>query len=80
MWKLLIDIPKPKYAEQYRFHFDATACIGCHCCEVACNEQNNNSADVKWRRVGETQSGIFPKCKKITLTQCHVITVLNLSV
>ena len=58
-----IDIPKPKVGEQYRFHFDATACIGCHCCEVACNEQNNNSADVKWRRVGETQSGIFPNVK-----------------
>ncbi len=58
-----IDIPKPKEGEQYRFHFDATACIGCHCCEVACNEQNNNSADVKWRRVGETQSGIFPNVK-----------------
>ena len=58
-----IDIAKPKAGEQYRFHFDATACIGCHCCEVACNEQNNNSADVKWRRVGETQSGIFPNVK-----------------
>ena len=58
-----IDIPKPKVGEQYRFHFDATACIGCHCCEVACNEQNNNSADVKWRRVAETQSGIFPNVK-----------------
>lgn len=58
-----IDIPKPKAGEQYRFHFDATACIGCHCCEVACNEQNNNSADVKWRRVAETQSGIFPNVK-----------------
>ena len=58
-----IEIPKPKEDEQYRFHFDATACIGCHCCEVACNEQNNNSADVKWRRVGETQSGIFPNVK-----------------
>ena len=56
-----IDIPKPKDGEQYRFHFDATACVGCHCCEVACNEQNNNPADIKWRRVGETQSGIFPK-------------------
>ena len=55
-----IDIPKPKEGEQYRFHFDATACVGCHCCEVACNEQNGNSADIKWRRVGETQSGIFP--------------------
>ena len=51
---------KPKVGEQYRFHFDATACVGCHCCEVACNEQNNNPSDVKWRRVGETQSGIFP--------------------
>ena len=58
-----IDIPKPKIGEQYRFHFDATACIGCHCCEVACNEQNNNSADIKWRRVGETQSGTFPNVK-----------------
>ena len=55
-----IDIEKPKEGEQYRFHFDATACVGCHCCEVACNEQNNNPSDVKWRRVGETQSGIFP--------------------
>lgn len=55
-----IYIPKPKEGEQYRFHFDATACVGCHCCEVACNEQNNNPSNIKWRRVGETQSGIFP--------------------
>ncbi len=55
-----IEIEKPKEDEQYRFHFDATACVGCHCCEVACNEQNNNEADIKWRRVGEMQSGTFP--------------------
>ena len=58
-----IDIPKPselKEGEQYRFHFDATACVGCRCCEVACNEQNNNPADVKWRRVGEMEGGEFP--------------------
>ena len=55
-----INIEKPKENEQYRFHFDATACVGCHCCEVACNEQNNNPSDVKWRRVGELQSGTFP--------------------
>ena len=55
-----IEIEKPKKGEQYRFHFDATACVGCHCCEVACNEQNNNPADTKWRRVGEMQSGTFP--------------------
>ena len=55
-----IDIPELKEGEQYRFHFDATACVGCHCCEVACNEQNNNSADIKWRRVGEMETGTFP--------------------
>ena len=55
-----IDIPKLKEGEQYRFHFDATACVGCRCCEVACNEQNNNPADTKWRRVGEMEGGEFP--------------------
>ncbi|WP_321777818.1 DmsC/YnfH family molybdoenzyme membrane anchor subunit [Sulfurimonas sp.] len=55
-----IDIPKLQEGEQYRFHFDATACIGCRCCEVACNEQNNNPADTKWRRVGEMEGGEFP--------------------
>jgi len=55
-----IDIPKLKEGEQYRFHFDAVACVGCRCCEVACNEQNNNPADIKWRRVGEMEGGEFP--------------------
>ncbi|MEA2029189.1 MAG: DmsC/YnfH family molybdoenzyme membrane anchor subunit [Campylobacterota bacterium] len=55
-----IDIPPLQEGEQYRFHFDATACVGCHCCEAACNEQNANPADVKWRRVGEMEGGEFP--------------------
>ena len=55
-----LDMPPLKEGEQYRFHFDATACVGCHCCEVACNEQNNNPADIKWRRVGEMEGGEFP--------------------
>ena len=55
-----IDIPKLRPGQQYRFHFDMTACVGCHCCEVACNEQNNNPSDVKWRRVGEMEAGEFP--------------------
>jgi Fe-S-cluster-containing dehydrogenase component/DMSO reductase anchor subunit len=60
-----IDIPKLKEGEQYRFHFDATACVGCHCCEAACNEQNGNSADVKWRRVGEMEGGVFPNVSSL---------------
>lgn len=55
-----IDIPPLGEGEQYRFHFDATKCIGCRCCEVACNEQNNNPSDIKWRRVGEMEGGSFP--------------------
>ncbi len=55
-----IDVPELKEGEQYRFHFDATACIGCHCCEAACNEQNGNDSDIKWRRVGEMEGGTFP--------------------
>ncbi len=60
-----IDIPKLKEGEQYRFHFDAVACVGCRCCEVACNEQNNNPADIKWRRVGEMEGGNFPAFTQI---------------
>ena len=55
-----IDIPELKEGEQYRFHFDATACVGCHCCEAACNELQNNPPEVKWRRVGEMEGGEFP--------------------
>jgi len=60
-----IDIPELKEGEQYRFHFDATACVGCHCCEAACNEQNNNSAEIKWRRVGEMETGVFPEVSQL---------------
>jgi Fe-S-cluster-containing dehydrogenase component/DMSO reductase anchor subunit len=60
-----IDIPKLKKGEQYRFHFDATACVGCHCCEAACNEQNGNNTDVKWRRVGELEGGVFPNASQL---------------
>ena len=60
-----IDLPELQEGENYRFHFDATACVGCHCCEVACNEQNNNPADIKWRRVGEMEGGIFPEVSQL---------------
>ena len=43
--------------EQYRFHFEMTKCIGYRSCEVACNEQNNTPADLRWRRIGEIEGG-----------------------
>ncbi len=65
--KLIPDRPLEE-GEQYRFHFDATKCIGCECCVVACNEQNNNPADVTWRRVGEIEAGKFPDTKRLYLS------------
>ena len=54
--------------EQYRFHFDMTKCIGCRSCEVACNEQNGNPADIKWRRVGELEGGSYPDTQRSYLS------------
>jgi formate dehydrogenase iron-sulfur subunit len=50
----------PESGEQYRFHVDLGACIGCKCCVVACNEQNGNPADINWRRVEEVEGGWYP--------------------
>jgi formate dehydrogenase iron-sulfur subunit len=50
--------------EQYRFHFNVTKCIGCRSCEVACNEQNGNPADILWRRIGEIEGGTYPDTQR----------------
>jgi DMSO reductase iron-sulfur subunit len=63
-----MELPTLDKGEQYRFHFDMTRCIGCRCCEVACNEQNGNGAEVTWRRVGEIEGGSFPHVKRFHLS------------
>lgn len=67
-----LTVPAPGPGEQYRFHFDMTRCIGCRCCEVACNEQNNNPTGVHWRRVGELEGGSYPR-----VTRLHVSMACN---
>jgi formate dehydrogenase iron-sulfur subunit len=66
--KCLIPTEPLKEGEQYRFHFDMSRCVGCNCCVVACNEQNNNPANVNWRRVGEIEGGTYPDTKKFHLS------------
>jgi DMSO reductase iron-sulfur subunit len=61
--KLIPDRPL-KDGEQYRFHFNVTKCIGCRSCEVACNEQNGNPADILWRRIGEIEGGTYPNTQR----------------
>ncbi len=63
-----MSLPTLLPGEQYRFHFDMTRCIGCRCCEVACNEQNGNPAEVTWRRVGEIEGGSYPHVKRFHLS------------
>lgn len=58
----------PGPGEQYRFHFDMAACIGCKCCVVACNEQNGNHAAVLWRRVGDIEGGRHPHVHRAHLS------------
>ncbi len=50
--------------EQYRFHFNMNKCIGCRSCEIACNEQNGNPADILWRRIGEIEGGTYPDTQR----------------
>jgi DMSO reductase iron-sulfur subunit len=45
-----------------------TKCIGCRSCEVACNEQNGNPADIQWRRIGEIEGGSWPLTSRFYLS------------
>lgn len=38
-------------AKQLAFYFDSSACTGCKACQIACQDKNNLSVDVIWRRV-----------------------------
>jgi formate dehydrogenase iron-sulfur subunit len=58
----------PLQGEQYRFHVDMGSCIGCKCCVVACNEQNDNPAAINWRRVAEVEGGWFPNTRRAYLS------------
>ncbi|MGI4829717.1 MAG: DmsC/YnfH family molybdoenzyme membrane anchor subunit, partial [Janthinobacterium lividum] len=64
----LIPSRKPAEGEQYRFHFNMTKCIGCRSCEVACNEQNGNPAEINWRRIGELEGGTWPNTQRSYLS------------
>ena len=38
-------------AKQLAFYFDASACIGCKTCQIACKDKNNNPLGTNFRRV-----------------------------
>jgi len=42
---------------QLAFYFDASACIGCKACDVACKEKNNLPSGIAWRQVFDYGGG-----------------------
>ncbi len=44
-------------AKQLGFYFDATACIGCRACQVACKDKNDLPVGQTWRQVVEVSGG-----------------------
>ncbi len=44
-------------AKQKAFYFDASACIGCKACQIACKDKHDLPLGVRWRRVFEYGGG-----------------------
>ena len=55
---------------QYGFYFDASRCIGCSACAVACKDWNDiqPGAQVVWRRVTSVESGKVPKVTLVNMS------------
>jgi NAD-dependent dihydropyrimidine dehydrogenase PreA subunit len=50
----------PNRNKQHVFFFTADNCIGCHACEAACSEKNNNPAHLAFHSVGYVEGGSYP--------------------
>jgi anaerobic dimethyl sulfoxide reductase subunit B len=44
-------------AKQYAFYFDASACMGCKTCQIACKDKNDSPVGINWRRVVQYGGG-----------------------
>ena len=58
----------PNRYKQHGFHFTADNCIGCHACEAACSEKNDNPAHIAFRSVGYIEGGTFPAFKRLNIS------------
>ncbi|BAS26232.1 DMSO/selenate family reductase complex B subunit [Limnochorda pilosa] len=46
---------------QKGFYFNATVCIGCKTCQIACKDKNDNPVGVLFRQVHTFEGGRFPR-------------------
>ncbi len=58
----------PNRNKQHAFHFTADNCIGCHACEAACSEKNDNPAHISFRSVGYVESGEYPDFRRMNIS------------
>ncbi len=58
----------PNRYKQHGFHFTADNCIGCHACEAACSEKNDNPAHIAFRSVGYVEGGTYPAYQRINIS------------
>ena len=71
----------PNRNKQHGFHFTADNCIGCHACEAACSEKNENPAHIAFRSVGYVEGGTYPDYKRLNISMasarlCRVVNCL----
>ena len=52
-----------KHANQSGFYFDATRCVDCHTCEVACSSATDVEPGIQKIKISQTWSGKFPNIK-----------------
>lgn len=58
----------PNRNKQHAFHFTADNCIGCHACEAACSEKNDNPPHISFRSVGYVEGGTFPDFTRMNIS------------
>ncbi|MCW5661210.1 MAG: dimethyl sulfoxide reductase anchor subunit [Burkholderiaceae bacterium] len=58
----------PNRNKQHGFYFTADNCIGCHACEAACSEKNENPPHLAFRSVGYVEGGSFPDFKRLNIS------------
>jgi DMSO reductase iron-sulfur subunit len=58
----------PNRNKQHGFFFTADNCIGCHACEAACSEKNDNPAHLAFRSVGYIEGGSYPDYKRMHIS------------
>ncbi len=58
----------PNRYKQHGFHFTADNCIGCHACEAACSEKNNNPPHLAFRSVGYVEGGTWPAFTRLNIS------------